>query len=229
MTEPRRTDGDTTCTAMPAKDAEHQTDPTFLDHMGGISGLVYTGLPVVTFVMVNAIAGLNAAIAVAVGAGAGITLLRLLRQEPLQPAISGLIGVAAAAFIAYQTGSAKDFFLLGIWTSLVLAMVSLASVLVRWPLAGVIWNLLNGNGHAWRQDQPSRRGYDIATLAFVAVFAARFAVQQWLYDTDATGWLAFAKIAMGYPLLALAVLVVFWAVRRADKRLKALAEQQPAG
>ena len=67
--------------------------------MGGLSGLVYTGLPIVAFVLINAIAGLNAAIAVAIGAGAGITILRLLRKEPLQSAISGLFGVAVAAFI----------------------------------------------------------------------------------------------------------------------------------
>jgi hypothetical protein len=52
-------------------------------------------------------------------------------------------------------------------------------------------------------------------------------VQQWLYNEDSTGWLAFAKIVMGYPLLALALLVVLWAVRRSDKRLKALSEQRP--
>ncbi|MBB5157347.1 hypothetical protein BJ970_004881 [Saccharopolyspora phatthalungensis] len=41
---------------------------------------------------------------------------------------------------------------------------------------------------------------------------------------DATGWLAFAKIAMGTPLTALALLVVVWAFRRSTKRLTA-----PAG
>ncbi|MEK8169981.1 DUF3159 domain-containing protein [Streptomyces sp. M19] len=58
------------------------------------------------------------------------------------------------------------------------------------------------------------------------VFTARFVVQQWLYDGDHTGWLAFARIAMGYPLYGLAGLVVLWAVRRSDRRLKVLAEQR---
>jgi len=205
-----------------AKDAEHQPNPTLLDHMGGLAGLVYSGLPSVAFVLVDAIAGLNAAVVVAVGAGAGITVLRLLRRESIQPAVSGLLGVAVAAFIAYQTGSAKDYFLLGIWVSAALAVVFLVSVLVRWPLVGVIWNLLNGAGHSWRGDRVSRQAYDIATWAFVAVFVARFVVQQWLYDADSTGWLGFARIAMGYPLLALALLVVVWAVRRSAKQLTAL-------
>ncbi len=40
-----------------------------------------------------------------------------------------------------------------------------------------------------------------------------------LYGADATGWLAFARIAMGTPLLALALLVAFWAFRRSTRRL----------
>ncbi|WP_158891958.1 DUF3159 domain-containing protein [Amycolatopsis anabasis] len=192
--------------------------------MGGVSGLIYSSVPVVVFVLANAFFGLQVGIWSAVGSAIAITVLRVVRKEPLQPAISGFFGVAIAAFIAYRTGSAKGFFLFGIWASLVYCGIFVVSVLVRWPLAGVIWNFLNGTGTAWHKDKQSRFGYDIATLAMAAVFAARFVVQRWLYNEDYTGWLAFAKIAMGYPLYGLALLVVVWAVRRSDKRLKALAE-----
>ena len=140
------------------------------------------------FVVADAVTGLHTAVALAVGAGAGIALLRLLRKEPVQPALSGLLGVVIAAFIAYQTGDAKDYFLVGIWGSFVLAVVFFASVLLRRPLVGVIWGALSGRGQAWRADASARMGYDIATLALVAVFAARFVVQNWLYGQDATGY-----------------------------------------
>lgn len=157
---------------------------------------------------------------VAVGASAGLIALRLLRKEPLQPAISGLLGVAIAALIAYYTGSAENYFLPGIWISLIMAVVFAVSVLVRRPLVGVLWNLLRSAGpdSAWRDDRAVLRAFDLATCVFVALFAARFAVQQWLYDSGFTGWLAFARIGMGYPLLGLALLVVYWAVRRANRR-----------
>ncbi len=87
---------------------------------------------------------------------------------------------------------------------------------------GVIWHAASGTGHAWRDDKSSRLGYDIATLALVAVFASRFVVEQWLYSADSVGWLAFARIAMGYPLSAVALLVAFWAIRRSGRRLKML-------
>jgi hypothetical protein len=219
VTEPAGTDED---------QAEHKPEPTMLEQLGGISGLLYSSLPVVVFVLANAFFGLQVGIWSAVGSAVAITVLRLVRKEPLQPAISGFFGVAIAAFIAYRTGSAKGFFLFGIWASLVYCGVFAVSVLVRWPLAGVIWNFLNGTGTAWHKDRPSRFGYDVATLTLAAVFGARFIVQRWLYNADHTGWLAFAKIVMGYPLYALALLVVVWAVRRSDKRLKDIEDARVA-
>jgi Protein of unknown function (DUF3159) len=213
--------------------SEKKTDadepqPTMLEQMGGVSGLIYSSLPVIVFVLANSFFGLTAAIWTSIGSAVAITVLRIVRKEPLQPAISGFFGVAIAAFIAYRTGSAKGFFLFGIYASLIYCGIFVLSVVVRWPIAGVVWNMLNGTGHAWRKDKHSRYGYDIATLAMALIFAARFVVQRWLYQEDYTGWLAFAKIAMGYPLYGLGLLVVVWAVRRSDKRLKALAETEPA-
>lgn len=206
------------------KDAVGQHTPAPLQQMGGVPGLIYASLPSLVFVIAEAAAGLHVAVALAVASGVAIAALRLLRKEPVQPAVSGLLGVAIAAFIAYETGSAKDYFLVGIWASFVLAVVFFGSVLLRRPLVGVIWGLLSSNGPAWRSDKRSRFGYDIATLALTAVFAARFVVQNWLYGEDSTGWLAFARIAMGHPLTAVALVVVVWAVRRSTRHLAAQSE-----
>jgi len=199
---------------------EEEQQPTLLEQMGGISGLVYSSVPVLLFVLLNSLWGLTVGIWGALGSAAAITVFRAVRKEPLQPAISGFFGVGIAAFIAYRTGSAKGFFLFGIWASLVYGSVFLASVLVRRPLVGVIWSFLNGHGMAWRTDKKAVFAYNIATLTWVAVFAARFIVQRWLYDEDQAGWLAFARLAMGYPLTAIALVVTVWAVTRAGHRVK---------
>ncbi|HEV7650507.1 MAG TPA: DUF3159 domain-containing protein [Actinophytocola sp.] len=202
----------------PSTAEEEEKQQTLLEQMGGISGLVYSSVPVLVFVLVNALFGLMPAIWGSIGVAVAITVLRVVRKEGLQPAVSGFFGVAVAAFIAYRTGSAKGFFLFGIWASLIYGSVFLASVLVRWPLVGVIWTFLNGHGMLWRADRKAVRVYSVATLTWVAVFAARFIVQRWLYDEDQTGWLAFARLAMGYPLTALALLGTVWAVRAAGHR-----------
>ncbi|MFD9739185.1 DUF3159 domain-containing protein [Umezawaea sp. NPDC059074] len=205
---------------------EPEKMPTMLEQMGGVSGLVYSSLPVVVFVLVNTFAGLYPAIWSALGSAVLIGIVLAVRKGSIQPAVSGLFGVGVAAFIAYRTGSAKGFFLFGIWQSLVYAGAFVLSIVVRWPLAGVVWSALNGRGTTWRKNKASIRDYDIATLVWALVFGSRFVVQQWLYDTASVGWLAFARLAMGYPLMAIAVAATVWAVRRSDKRLKAIEEAE---
>jgi hypothetical protein len=204
-------------------DADKGTEPaqlTLLEQMGGIGGLAYSSVPVLVFILVNSFGGLTAAIWTALGSGVAIAVWRVVRKEKVQPAISGLLGVAVAAWIAHRTGSAKGFFLFGIWVNLVYGGAFLLSILVRWPLVGVAWGALNNTGFGWRSRRRVLLGYDLATLSWVAVFAARYVVQRWLYESNEVGWLAFARIAMGYPLTALALLVTVWAVRRdsADRR-----------
>jgi hypothetical protein len=202
--------------------------PTLLDRMGGVSGLVYASVPTFAYVIANAIAGLDTAVVVAVGASVGLIVLRKFRKESIQPAVSGLLGVVVAALIAFYTGSAEGYFLPGIWASLVMAVVFTVSVLVRRPVVGVVWNLLASADarQSWHTDKVALRAFDVATLAFATVFVARFVVQYWLYGVGSAGWLAFARIAMGYPLLALALLVTYWAVRRARGRLEVVTDER---
>lgn len=215
--------------ASAGRGARHRpagADPeqTLLEQMGGVSGLAYSSVPIIVFVVVNSLTSMMPAIWTAVGVAMTIMVVRIVRKEALQPAISGVLGVVICSFIAYRTGDAKGFFLLGIWTSLVYGGAFLLSVLARWPLVGVAWSALNGLGFSWRYQRRALTGYDLATLSWTVVFAAKFVVQQWLYVVDATGWLAFARIVMGYPLTGLALLVTVWAIRRAAR----IAEQESA-
>ncbi|MDV6265443.1 DUF3159 domain-containing protein [Rhodococcus sp. AD45-ID] len=188
-----------------------------MDQLGGVSGLVYTSLPILIFVPVNSIWNLTAAIWAAVGVAVLIAAWRVFRKESIQPAISGVLGVAVSAFIAHRTGDAKGYFLFGIYTSLAYGAAFVVSILIRWPLVGIIWGFLNGHGNLWRRHKGAVRAYDIATAAWALVFGARYVVQSQLYDTDHTGWLAVARIAMGWPLAGLAFVVTIWAVRKADR------------
>lgn len=206
-----------------------EKQPTVLEQMGGVSGMLYSSLPVVVFVIVNFTAkNLMAAIISALVAAVAIGVVLALRKGTIQPAISAVFGVGIAAFIAYKTGEAKGFFLFGIWQSLVYGGAFLLSIILRWPLAGVIWTFLNGRDRSWRSDKATVRDYDIATFVWALVFFSRFVVQRWLYEENQVGWLAVARLAMGYPLMAVALVATVWAVRRADKRLKAAEEAREA-
>jgi hypothetical protein len=90
-------------------------------------------------------------------------------------------------------------------------------MVVRWPLAGVVWHAVNGDGQSWRADPRLLRAYTFATALWTLVFASRVVVQGWLYNADEATWLGIARLAMGYPLVGLALLGTIWAVRRARR------------
>ncbi|MGI8870917.1 MAG: DUF3159 domain-containing protein [Mycobacteriales bacterium] len=184
------------------------------DSVGGWRGMIDSGLPIVVFVVVNAVTRLTPAIWAALGAGAVILLFRLMRKESPQQAISGFVGVAIAAFIAHRTGHARDYFLVGIIRNGAIGLALLISAVVRWPIVGVLWEYLEGRGTAWRTRRALLRIYDQLTLMWAAVFVLRFALQMYFYHRDEAGWLAVVSLILGYPLFIAAALVTVVVVRR---------------
>ncbi len=203
-----------------ADDARTPAD-RMMQQLGGVAGIVYSSLPVLVFVGTSRLLGLAAASAGALVVAALILLWRLLRRESVQPAVSGLIGVAVCVLIAYLLGESKGYFLLGIWTSLIYAALFAASIVIRRPVVGYIWSWLHGHDRGWRNVRRAVYAFDVATLTWVVVFAARFIVQRVLYDTNHTGWLVVARIGMGWPLAAVAALVTFVSIRTAQRALDA--------
>jgi len=196
--------------------------------LGGWSGTLVTALPTVVFVIVNSVIGLRPAIAAAIGTALVLAGYRLARRQSVQQVVSGLFGVLIAALIAARTGQARGYFLLGIWTSFLYAVPFAVSLLVRRPLVGLLWEFLDPTASPpdaervpWYRRRPLLVAYSWATLAGTAVFLARGIVQATLYGHNATGWLAFARIAMGYPLYIAAVGFAFLVVTRARRRLAA--------
>jgi hypothetical protein len=196
-----------------------------LNSIGGWSGTVITAIPTVVFVAVNAVAHLRWAIVAAVGSAFVLAGYRLALRQSVQQALTGLLGVVVASLIAARTGQAKGYFLLGIWSSFVYAGALAITLVVRRPAVGLLWEFLDPTPHdgsvPWYRRRSLLLAYTLATTAAVLVFLARGVVQLALFEHNATGWLAVARIAMGYPLYIAAIGFALWVVRRARHRLGA--------
>jgi hypothetical protein len=205
----------------PSEVADRTPAERLMAQLGGVPGMIYSSLPVLVFVGTSRLLGLSAAVGAALGIATLILLWRLYRRDSVQPAVSGLIGVVVCALIAYLVGESKGYFLLGIWTSLLWAAVFGVSILIRRPVVGYIWSWLHGHDRAWRDVRRAVYAFDIATLTWVLVFGARFVVQHLLYQSDRTGWLVVARIAMGWPLTAASAVVTYFAIKVAQRALEA--------
>jgi hypothetical protein len=113
-----------------------------LDQLGGWRGMLDASLPTVAFIVANSLAGLRVGIWSALGAALLVFLLRLVRRESVQQAFSGLFAVGIAVAIAAYSGQARDFYVIGIIRNVAIGVVLLGSVVVRWPLVGVIAEFL---------------------------------------------------------------------------------------
>jgi hypothetical protein len=71
-----------------------------------------------------------------------VFLLRLVRRESVQQAVSGLLAVGVAVAIAAGSGHARDFFVFGILRNAVVGAVLVLSVPLRRPLIGVLAEFL---------------------------------------------------------------------------------------
>jgi hypothetical protein len=113
-----------------------------LEQLGGWRGMLDATVPTVAFIVANAIDGLRTGIWAALGCALLLFLLRLVRRESVQQAVSGLLGVAIAVAIAAASGQARDYFVLGILRNAAVGAVLLGSIAFRRPLVGVIAEFL---------------------------------------------------------------------------------------
>ncbi|MDQ1660982.1 MAG: hypothetical protein QOJ68_962 [Blastococcus sp.] len=113
-----------------------------LEQLGGWRGTIDASLPTVGFVVANAIGGLAAGVWAALGVALLVFVLRLVRRESVQQAVSGLFAVGVAVAIAAASGQARDFFVFGILRNALLGAVLVLSVPLRRPLIGVLAEFL---------------------------------------------------------------------------------------
>jgi hypothetical protein len=190
--------------------------PTIQEAVGGPLGMAETGLPAIAFVVTYSASGsdTNLSAGVAVALALVLSVVRLAKRETPRHAVSGLIGVAFAAFVATRSGEAKNFFLPGLLANLAYASAFLVSIVVRWPLVGVIVGQLDGEGTAWRADRRRMRAFTVASWLWVGLFSLRLLVQLPLYLADAVVALGVARTAMGLPLFALGLWLTYLLVHR---------------
>jgi len=195
--------------------AERPAPTTIAEAVGGPLGMAETAAPAIAFVVAYTISGsdTNTAAAVAVGLAVMLAVARLVRRESPRHALSGLIGVGFAAFIATRSGKAEDFFLPGLLFNAAYASALLISIAVRWPLIGVIVTKLDGEDNSWRDDPRRVRAYRLATWLWVGLFSLRLLVQLPLYLAQEVVALGIARTAMGLPVFALGLWLSWLLVR----------------
>ncbi|WP_308424730.1 DUF3159 domain-containing protein [Longimycelium tulufanense] len=184
--------------------------------LGGRTAAVDATLPPVAFVLGWLLAGSSVPVgaATALVVGAGVAGWRLWRGDRPRAVLLGLLGVAVAAVIALRTGRAADFFLVQVASNAASALAWITSIVIRWPLLGVVVGTVLGQRGRWRRDPDLLRAYSRASWVWVAQYVLRLVVFVPLWWADAVIALGAARLALSWPLVAVCLGVSWWVLRR---------------
>lgn len=195
-------------------------EPTLRDILGGRAGALDATIPVVAFVVAWLVAlQLGAALPVAwaggiaVLAAGAVAAVRVATGGRARSVLVSLLAVAIAALIAAYTGSAENFFLLQIASNAASALAWTVSIIVRWPLLGVVAGTVLGRRTRWRRDPALLRAYQRASWVWVPQYLIRLAVFLPLYAAGSIVGLGVARVVLSWPLIA-ATVALSWPVLR---------------
>jgi hypothetical protein len=195
--------------------------------LGGPRGLLEAVLPLTVFSVAYALTeNVVGCVVAALIPAVVLSLWRILAREPITQAISGLFVLALGGYLAVRTGRAEDMFVPQLLKNIGFAVVLVISVLVRWPLIGVVLGLLRGEGDQWRSDPGRMRVYSWATWVWIGMFGLRLAIQVPLWMTGQVALLGLANIPLGLPLYV-GVLWITWRLVRDPVPPPGPASEQP--
>ena len=107
--------------------------------VGGVRGALEAMLPGLVFVVVYVITReLSPALYSSLGVALLAVAARLVQRTPVTQAFSGLLGVGIGVFWAWKSGDATDYFAYGLWTNGAYLAVLVVTVLLGWPVVGVV-------------------------------------------------------------------------------------------
>lgn len=184
--------------------------------IGGWRGAIESILPPFAFVGTYVLTGSNLTWGVIVGLaiGVGLAIFRVRQGERPTRVTGALLMVVLAALVAYYTGSAVAYFWPLVLANIASAIAFALSILVRWPLLGVIVGPILGTKMTWRQDPDLMRAYSRASWLWVLLNVIRAVVQIPLIKGDAL-W-ALAAVRPVFYLLVTATVLLSWRVIRAS-------------
>lgn len=182
--------------------------------IGGWRGLLESVAPGVVFVSAFLIwGGFTVPSVAAVGTVAVLVTVRLIQGTAVAQALGGVLGVALGAIWAWRSGEASAYFAPGLWITGGYTVGLVVSMVIRWPAVGVVVGLLRGWSTRWRSHPHAMRRFQQATAFFALTQAIKLAIQLPLFVTDQTAALGVARLALGAPLFAVALYIMWLMVR----------------
>lgn len=177
--------------------------------LGGARGMIESALPFVAFTVAWLIGRqLYPALGAALVTALILAVIRLVQRQSLRFVAQAIVPTAIAAFVASRTGRAEDVFLPGILYNGALAVLSLFTMAIRWPLVGFLLGAAIGDPTSWAKDRGLVKMSTKLTAVLAVPYVTRFVIQMPLFLSGQVVLLGISKVVLGWPLLIAALFVI---------------------
>ena len=180
---------------------------SLLTSLGGWTGIIESAVPPTAFLVIYSV-WQNTVWAVTVSAALAVISIvkQLVQRKPISQAIAGAALTALSAWLALKApGGAKDYYIPGFITNIAYGSVLLLSIVLRWPIIGLIIGFFKGWGVSWRKNRALLTRFDLITGMWVGLFGLRLAIELPLFFANNVAALGLAKLILGTPTYALCI------------------------
>jgi len=166
-------------------------------------------LPPILFLLVNGLAGFQAAMWSALALSVVIAAVRIFRKQSLTYALAGIGSVAAAIGIVWILGKSEGFFLPGLVSGSMTLLLTILSLVIRRPLVAWTSYIARRWPLDWYWHPQVRPAYSETTFAWAVFFAARLFLQYSVYQREDVTLLAVTNFLTGWPFTILLLVLTY--------------------
>jgi hypothetical protein len=199
--------------------------------LGGRRGMVEAAMPTVTFTFTYILTKeLRLAITLSVAIAVAMLVVRLVQRQTVQYVVNALFGIGVGCFFVWLGGrnggdasqQALAYFVPGLVYNAGYALAMILSIVLRWPVVGLLVGAVSDDPLEWRRDRQIVRLCSHLTWVLVVPCLLRVVVQVPIYlggraADDADPYvtaLGVAKVSMGWPLQVAALAAMVWLLAR---------------
>ncbi|MBL8079603.1 MAG: DUF3159 domain-containing protein [Anaerolineales bacterium] len=164
-------------------------------------------LPPIIFLLVNGLAGFQAAMGSALFVSVLFAIVRIIRKQSLLYAFTGVGSVLAAIGIVWLLGKSEGFFLPGLVSGSTTLLLTIASLLIRRPMVAWTSYLARRWPLDWYWHPQVQPAYSEVTFVWALFFAARLLLQFSFFESSQVNSLAIINFITGWP--ATILLLIF--------------------
>ena len=192
---------------------KHSKSRELLDELrtvfAGRSPVLDAILPPILFLLVNGLAGFQAAMWSALALSVVIAVARIVRRQPLTYALAGVGSVAVAIGIVWFLGRSEGFFLPGLISGSMTLLLTVVSLVIRRPI--VAWTSYFARRWPldWYWHPQVRPAYSEVTIAWAVFFAARLFLQYSVFQSEDVTLLAVTNLITGWPATILLLVLTY--------------------